>query len=168
MEKRFVGSLVFVFLLCFSLVLFFNYMQPTGSAVVVETPDLTDICSGVQDLIDDIKSGETLGMMKTKDVEICYEDGKPIVYFFGSDSCPHCVWEHPVVTRVAEKFGDSISFHDNKNTQDDMDVFFQYSTGGIPTVVYGCRYYQLGAGSKFGEQMEEDFLTAYLCVLTGN
>ena len=80
----------------FSLLNSFGLFNFTGGSI---TPSNVE-CSDVQDLIDDIKSGDMQGNMKMKDVDICYEDGKPIVYFFGSNSCGYCQWEHPILHGV--------------------------------------------------------------------
>ncbi len=114
-----------------------------------------------------VSKGTTVGNFNVSDEEICMEDEKPAVYFFGSDSCPHCSWEHPIVKEVAEKFGDKISFNDNMGNQEDMDVFQKFSTGGVPALVLGCRYYRVGSGEQKGEELEKDNLTALLCKLTG-
>ncbi len=100
--------------------------------------------------------------------EVCLEDGKPIVYFFGSDGCPHCSWEHPIIKEVVEKFGDVISFHNNMNSGEDRDIFSLYSDGGIPTLVIGCKYYRVGSGERAGEEQEAKDLTSLICDLTNN
>ena len=100
--------------------------------------------------------------------EICMEDGKPIIYFFCSQGCNYCGWEHPVIEAVASKFSNYISFHNNMDSDEDMDVFSKYSTGGIPTLVLGCKYYRIGAGVQSGEEEETKNLTAVICKLTGN
>jgi len=110
----------------------------------------------------------TLGNFSVSQNDVCQENGKPIVYFFGSVGCSYCAWEHPIVEKVVQKFGDSIVFHNNMDNEEDRDVFDQYSTGGIPTVVLGCKYYRVGAGQSAGEQGEERNLTALICKLTGN
>jgi thiol-disulfide isomerase/thioredoxin len=99
--------------------------------------------------------------------DLCTENGKPIVYFFGSESCPHCQWEHPITEEVMAKFGDLISFHNNMDNNEDMDIFGKYSTGGIPTTVLGCEYYRVGSGESLGEEEEAKDLTALTCKLTG-
>lgn len=109
------------------------------------------------------------GFLITED-ELCQEDGKPVVYLFGSSSCPHCSWEHPIFEKVTAKFADQISVHDNMDTQDDMDVFQKYSQinrGAIPFMVLGCRYVRVGSGENAGEAGEEENLTALICKLTG-
>ena len=110
----------------------------------------------------------TIGNFSVSTDEICRENEKPIVYFFGSDGCPFCSWEHPIIQEVAGKFGNYISFHDNMNGQDDMDIFQRYSTGGVPTLVLGCKYYRVGAGQTGEEEAETEYLTAIICKLTDN
>ena len=110
----------------------------------------------------------TIGDFSTTKDEICKENGEPIVYFFGSESCSHCKWEHPVVEKVAKNFEKYISFHNNMDSDADQDVFLKYSTGGIPTVVLACRYYRVGSGEGAGEEQETKNLTALICKLTDN
>ncbi len=113
-----------------------------------------------------VNKGKTVGNFNVSDDEICREEGKPLVYFFGSESCPHCSWEHPIIQGVAEKFGEEIAFHDNMESNEDMDVFQKYSTGGVPTLVAGCRYYRVGSGEQEGKEAEIENLTALFCKLT--
>lgn len=115
------------------------------------------------------ETDQTIGNFSVSNDEICKEDGKPIVYFFGSEGCSYCKWEHPIIEEVAAKFGDNISFHNNNmDSEADMDVFQKYSTGGVPTLVLGCRYYRVGAGTQSGEEKETEYLTALICKLTEN
>ena len=114
------------------------------------------------------ETGYTIGNFSVSNDEICKENEKPIVYFFGSKSCPYCTWEHPIMEKVAAKFGDNIAFHNNMDIDADMNVFSKYSTGGIPTLVFGCKYYRIGAGTQGAEEEEEKNLTALICNLTGN
>ena len=101
--------------------------------------------------------------------EICNENGKPIVYFFGSQKCPHCMWEDPVIKNVTEKFKDQISFHENIDTDTDKDTFIKYSPSGyIPLILIGCKYYRIGSGESIGEENEANVLTALICVVTSN
>ncbi|MCS7106333.1 MAG: thioredoxin family protein, partial [Candidatus Aenigmarchaeota archaeon] len=100
--------------------------------------------------------------------EVCKENGKPIVYFFGISRCPHCIWEHPIINNVTSKFEGYISYHENVDTDKDIDVFQKYSTGGVPTIVLGCKYYRVGSGRRIGEEQEAKVLTALICKLTGN
>jgi len=113
------------------------------------------------------EQGVTVGNFSVSEEEVCLEDGKPVVYFFGSESCPHCEWEHPVVQEVMAKFEGHVSFKDNMDNQEDMDVFQRFSTGGVPTTVLGCKYYRVGSGQNQGEETETDNLTALTCMLTG-
>ncbi len=111
----------------------------------------------------------TIGNFSVTKDEICLEKGKPIIYFFGSSTCPHCSWEHPIMKRVAAKFSDKISFHNNMDNQADMEIFSKYSEinqGGIPFLVFGCKYARVGSGENSGEKVEEQALTALICKLT--
>lgn len=113
----------------------------------------------------------TIGNFSIIEDEVCLEDNKPIVYFFGSQSCPHCSWEHPIFEESVEQFGDLLSFHNNMDSNEDMDVFQNYSQinqGAIPFMVLGCRYTKLGSGERSGEEAEKENLTALLCKLTNN
>ena len=114
------------------------------------------------------KETTTIGNFTAGENEVCLENGKPVVYFFGSPGCPHCVWEHPIIEEVAAKFGDEIIFHNNMDASADMDIFSQYSTGGVPTTVLGCKYWRVGSGQSNGEEGEAKILTALICKLTNN
>jgi thiol-disulfide isomerase/thioredoxin len=105
---------------------------------------------------------------EAKDTEVCTENGKPIVYFFGSASCPHCVWEKPILKSVVDEFGDAISYHENIDSETDYDVFSKYSTGSVPTLVIGCKYFRIGSGESAGEESEKASLKKIICLATGN
>ena len=112
---------------------------------------------------------ETIGNFLVSGEEVCKEDGKPIVYFFGHSSCPHCVWEHPIFENVTANFTDFISVHDNfDNFTADEEVFSLFSPRGyVPTIVLGCKFYRVGSGETLGEEEEAKVLTALICELTG-
>ncbi|OGZ29499.1 MAG: hypothetical protein A2562_02300 [Candidatus Nealsonbacteria bacterium RIFOXYD1_FULL_39_11] len=133
-----------------------------GSFIFPQTIDLAE----VEDPADN--PGTTVGNFSVSSEEICYEDGKPVVYFFGSESCPHCVWEKPVIRGVASKFEGLIAYHENIDNDADQDIFKKYSTGGIPTLVIGCKYYRVGSGEQSGEETEGKNLAALMCKLTQN
>ena len=114
------------------------------------------------------KIGTTIGNFSVSSDNICEEDGKPVIYFFGSESCPHCAWEHPVIKEVMTKFEGLVSFHDNMSNNEDKEIFNKYSTGGVPTLVMGCQYYRVGSGEMSGEEEEARNLTAIACKLTNN
>ncbi len=109
------------------------------------------------------------GFAITKD-EVCQEDGKPLIYYFGYAGCPHCQWNHPILQSVTEKFPTQISFHDDMDKLDqDLDIqekYAQISQGAVPFFVFGCKYVRLGSGENYGEGDEEKFLTALICKLT--
>lgn len=132
---------------------------PTSAVEVKPTPDYPKI----------------IGNFLVTNNEICKENGKPTVYFFGSSSCPHCVWEKPIAQKVFGEFKDFISYHENYDSQNDGDVFSKYSDinpGYVPFLVLGCKYARVGAGETLGKddaeskKLEEEALTTILCKLT--
>lgn len=112
----------------------------------------------------------TIGNFLVTEDKVCQENGKPIIYMFGSSGCPHCTWEHPIFERATAKFGNKIVIHDNMDKLDaDKEVFQQYSQinqGAIPFIVLGCHYVRLGSGERMGEVTEEKNITALICKLT--
>jgi len=108
----------------------------------------------------------TIGDFVATTDEVCLENGKPIVYFFGSNGCIHCKWEKPIIEKIAQNFNGLISFHENVDNNKDMDVFGKYSQGGIPTLVLGCKYFREGSGEQAGEAQETKDVSALLCKLT--
>ena len=133
-----------------------------GRFVFPNTIDLTE----VEELAEEI--GKAEGNFSVSSDEICKEGDKPIVYFFGSTKCPHCVWERPIIEEVAAKFGDKISFHNNMDSEADKEVFSKYSAGSVPTLVLGCKYYRVGSGESLGKEEEAKALTNLICELTNN
>lgn len=112
----------------------------------------------------------TVGNFLITDNEVCLENGKPVVYYFGSSSCPHCQWESPVVKKATDKFLGLISFHNNMDSQNDQDIFAKYSDinpGYVPFLVFGCKYARLGSGETDGEAKEIEALSIISCKLTG-
>ncbi len=118
---------------------------------------------------------QTVGNFLVTDKAVCNKDGKVSVYFFGSSSCPHCVWEKPIIEKVAQKFSGVIDFHENIDVQTDSDIFNQYNNinpGYVPFIVLGCKYARVGAGENLGKDeaeskvLEEQALTAIICKLT--
>ena len=112
----------------------------------------------------------TIGGFSILKDEICYEEEKPLIYYFGYAGCPHCTWNHPILETVAKKFPTQIAFHDNMDKPDqDQDIQEKYasiSQGAVPFFVFGCKYARLGSGESYGEANEEKFLTALICKLT--
>jgi len=111
------------------------------------------------------------GFVLTGD-EVCQKDGQPSIYYFGGSFCPHCQWEHPIIQKVMKKFGDSIDFHDDMDKLDqDKDIQDKYASinqGGVPFLIFGCKYARVGSGENYGEADEEKFLTALICKMTNS
>ncbi|MDI6882893.1 MAG: thioredoxin family protein [Patescibacteria group bacterium] len=144
---------------------FFSYVTKDGKVFFPEGIDLEQEKAEEEQKVKE--KGLTLGNFLATTEEVCQEGGKPIVYFFGSQGCPHCVWEEPVIEEVAKSFGDFISFHNNMDSEVELDIFGKYSQGGIPTIVLGCKYFRVGSGENLGQEEEKKVLTALICNLTG-
>jgi len=142
-----------------------SYVTKDGQILFTQAISIGEEASTTQNSTQ--KTGSTIGDFSVSNDQICQENGKPLVYFFGSESCPHCRWEKPIFENVAKNFEGYISFHENIDSQNDTDLFSKYSTGGIPTLVLGCKYYRVGSGEQAGEQSETKNLTALFCKLTG-
>ena len=133
-----------------------------GELIFPQVIDLTEIEVQAEE------TGQAVGNFSVSSDEICMEDDKPIIYFFGSEGCPHCSWEHPIIEEVARKFDGYVSFHNNMNSDADMDIFQKFSTGGVPTLVLGCKYYRVGSGENSGQEQEAENITSLICELTNN
>ena len=122
-----------------------------------------------------------IGEFLVTDKEVCLETGKPLVYFFGSSTCPHCVWEKPVAKKVFDLFKNEIAYHENFDSENDTDVFSKYQNinqNSVPFLVLGCKYVRVGAGSSLSQatdsakreeeskKLEEEALATILCKLT--
>jgi len=145
------------------------YVTKDGKSLFFQVPlDLDQKPTITQESETQQETNLTIGYFSISQDEICQENGKPLIYFFGSKSCPHCNWEHPVMEEVAAKFEGEIAFHNNMDSDEDGEVFQKYSTGGIPALILGCKYYRVGSGEQSGEENESKVLTALICKLTEN
>ena len=106
------------------------------------------------------------GFREITELDVCMEIDKPIVYFFGSDSCPYCEWESPLIEEVVAQFGDAIDYR-KRYDGTDIDVLLKYGQGAVPVVIAGCKYYRTGAGQALGEEGEKEALKAVFCRATG-
>ncbi len=141
------------------------YMTKDGKILFPQGIDMEEF----EEKVKQQEEKQTIGDFTVSGDEICVEDEKPIIYFFGSEGCGGCRWEHPVMENVTAKFTGYISFHDNMdNSTADREIFAKYSTGYVPTLVLGCKYYRVGSGASMGEDQEANVLTALICNLTGN
>lgn len=145
---------------------FDSYVTKDGKLLFPQVIDMESSSSASEEENEEVVS--TIGNFLISKDEICREDGKPIIYFFGSENCPHCTWEHPVIEKVAKDFDGYVLFHNNVNSSTDTDIFQKYSTGGVPALVFGCKYYRVGSGQGRGEEEETKVLTALVCKLTQN
>ncbi|MBU2578510.1 thioredoxin family protein [Patescibacteria group bacterium] len=147
---------------------FFTYITKDGKLFFAQGFNVEEDKLGKETSQEKPSEKVVLGDFSVTQNEVCKEGDKPIVYFFGSAGCPHCVWEKPVIEKVAENFKEHISFHKNIDSNNDSEIFTKYSAGGVPTLVLGCKYYREGSGERDGEDKETKNLTALICKLTEN
>jgi thiol-disulfide isomerase/thioredoxin len=107
------------------------------------------------------------GFTEITDLDLCLENDKPIVYFFGSDGCSHCAWQKPVISEVVAQFGNNISYRENFDGQTDIDILMKYGQGAIPTIIVGCKYYRVGSGELDGAEADKETLKNIICMATG-
>jgi len=148
-----------------------NYQNQTASVFVTKDGSyifLSQPLNVKEKLPPVVVPNQTIGGFLVDDKsDVCKEDGKPIVYFFGSKNCPQCTWEDPIIKNVTDKFNDQISFHENIDTEKDSDILLKYSPKGyIPLIIIGCKYYRIGSGETFGIDNEALILTALTCLTT--
>lgn len=150
----------------------FNQWQTQKQGTLVKagaTPSPAQEPTQAQEVLGELTS--TIGNFLILKEEVCREDDKPIIYFFGSQGCPHCSWEHPIFEEAVSQFGGLVSFHNNMDKSEDVEVFqryYQINGGGIPFMVLGCQYARAGSGERSGEETERANLTALICRLTDN
>jgi len=139
-----------------------SYVSFDGKIFYPEVIDLEIPAATATSTSEKVSGGETVdgNFIKLADQEISKENGKPIIYFFGSATCPHCQWEKPILEKVVDSFGDKIVFHEDIDSFGaDQNIFAKYSDGSVPTIVLAGRYYRIGSGEEIGEQKEAEVLT---------
>lgn len=150
---------------------FASYVSVDGKYLFAQEPisiDKAPDMSGEPEMTQKESTEVEGGFSDIAEVDVCKESDKPIVYFFGSTTCPHCQWEKPILQSVVGEFGDAVSYHENIDSETDIDVFNKYSSGSVPMLVIGCKYYRSGSGEGSGEEAEKEALTKVICRATGN
>lgn len=128
----------------------------------------TDSAGGPSAVLAQVAGVQTF--FEKKNAQICREDGKPVVYLFSTEWCPHCQWIKNTFDETVQKYineGKVKAYHweladanrqplnDNiltaeKESQVPADALAVYQEfnpqGSIPTFVFGCKYYRVGNG----------------------
>ena len=130
-----------------------------------ETDEKEMVEKVVEPDVDTKEVGEITTFQDSGD-EICKNaDGKPIIRVFSTTTCPHCQWIKETLDGVLREYQDAgmIEAHhyevdikddlltDEKETKialEELEVFKKYSTGGVPTFVFGCKYTRIGNGHE--------------------
>ena len=113
---------------------------------------------------------------------VCTKGGKPIIRLFSTTQCQSCMWIKGTYDKVAKEYineGKIVAYHWDLKAEDDtltgevegsvpeseMAVYGQFSPEGfVPTFVFGCRYYRVGAGYEMEGNLskEEDEFRAVI------
>ena len=95
-------------------------------------------------------------------------DDKPILYFFGSPTCPHCITEKAFLEKFKERCPQvEIKLYDfSGNIELVKDLYQQYNVsaqeqGFVPVTFIGEKYF-IGFNEKIGQDIE-----SYALELTG-
>jgi thiol-disulfide isomerase/thioredoxin len=104
---------------------------------------------------------------KDAGTEACYVDGVPVIRMYSTTTCPHCAWIKDTFDSVATEYAESgkIKAHhweyisdqgiwddtlspgiEGTIPQSELDVYYEFSGNGVPTFIFGCRYYRIGNG----------------------
>ncbi|UCF07358.1 MAG: hypothetical protein JSW28_06805, partial [Thermoplasmata archaeon] len=96
--------------------------------------------------------------------KLYYENGKPVIRYFGTTWCPHCKWIRDTFDKVALEYvqkGQIVAYHweldtkDNRLTDDieteipqsEWDILRTFSPEyKVPTFVFGGKYWRVGNG----------------------
>lgn len=101
------------------------------------------------------------------------KDGKPVVRLFSTTWCPHCIWIKSAYEDTVKEYvarGRIIAYHWGLDIDDDTfrdekipvpqsekDVFRKFNPGGgVPTFVFGGRYYRIGNGYEAQKDLEAE------------
>lgn len=101
------------------------------------------------------------------------KNGKPVVRLFSTTWCPHCVWIKSAYEDVVKEYaarGLIVAYHWEFDLDDDTlrdekipvpesekDIFRKFSPGGgVPTFVFGGRYYRRGNGYETQKDLEAE------------
>jgi len=106
------------------------------------------------------------------DLDICKEDGKPVIYLFSTTWCQHCTWIADTFDKWAEDNSDKvIAYHweidmsdntltdktETKVPDEHMEVYNKFNPrGSIPTFVFGCRYSRIGNGHESDQDLGKE------------
>lgn len=106
------------------------------------------------------------------DIEL--EDGKPVIRLFSSTACGYCLWIRDTFEEVAKEYvaeGKIVAYHWELNTGDNTltqeaesevpvaegEIFAHFNPGGgVPTFVFGGKYYRIGVRYKAEEDLDAE------------
>lgn len=126
----------------------------------------TNASDGIDLNAEQDEKGEN-GFYIRKDAEMLTEEGKPLILLFTSPTCPHCIWQKPVLQEIADNFGDAIVYKNIEDGSEYEETYYSYFDGSVPAIILGGKYYREGSGELYGEDVDKEAITKYICELTG-
>lgn len=118
---------------------------------------------GIEEIenLENLKEGnQQTGKFQVKENEsVCKENGKPIIRMYSLTHCPHCQWIKEAFKEVAKKYEGKIIAHlwqldtgDDEMTEKvesevpskEKEIYEKTGGVGVPTFVFGCKYYRIG------------------------
>ena len=152
-----------------------TYLDSLKDQSEIEYVTPLELLEPVEDATDDTVAVEGITTFLKGDDEICRdEDGKPLVFMFSTTWCPHCQWAEKPFNTVAKEYQDKglitayhweIDINDDTLTEEEessipeehMAIMKKFNPqGSIPTFVFGCKYYRIGAGHEQANDKEAE------------
>jgi len=172
MKSKGFGTILVVILVAIAAFLGGLYFANNKKTPVVQTNQAVTPTAAVEGESTTVPSVITIGNFVVTGEEVCLENSKPLIYFFGGSYCSHCGWEKPILEKVVAKFGSVIAFHNNYDDKDsDREIIAKYASinkNSVPFIVIGCQYVKVGSGENIGQEKETEYLTALICKITDN
>lgn len=142
--------------------------------VSLNEPVISPDQQGLQGPLQNKSENENIETFYDSEKEVCFDNGKPIIRLYSSSGCGYCSWSAPIYEKVVKEYveqGKIVAYlwednikdllNDIEMPQEEKDLFYEYSSGGVPVFVFGCKYYRVGAPysrEENGEQLEEQEL----------
>jgi len=121
-----------------------------------------------------MKATPGIQTFSVKENPVCMENGKPIIRMFSTTTCPHCKWigeTYDTMMRDLMNQGEIVAYHWKLDTGDnsvssfvetfvpesETMIFKDFNPGmGVPTFVFGCKYYRIGNGYEQERDLEAE------------
>ena len=152
LSPKVVGGTVIGVIAIIAIIAFVS-QPPAGLVTLPNETDTTTTAPVIGEIKTFIDSG--------KQIEL--QGGKTVMRLISTTWCPHCKWIKTTYDKVVNEYiaaGKIVAYHWELDTKDntltplpegvvpatEQNVFSEFSTGGVPTYVFGGKYYRVGNG----------------------